>query len=68
MGALDEFSPGRHFASNELKAILGHTILNYDLKLGGDGSRPPVIHFATNVVLPQGGCILFRMRGGSGST
>ena len=68
VGVLDEFSPGRHFASNELKAILGHIILNYDLKLGGDGSRPPAIHFATAVVLPQGGRIIFRKHGGSGST
>ncbi|KAM5541332.1 hypothetical protein V8D89_004886 [Ganoderma adspersum] len=58
--------PGRHFASNELKAILGHIILSYDLKLAGDGSRPPVVYFATAVVLPQHGRILFKKREPSG--
>ena len=39
------FSPGRYFACNELKTILGQIILNYDLKLPGDGSRPADVYF-----------------------
>ncbi|KAJ7498063.1 cytochrome P450 [Mycena galericulata] len=33
--------PGRHFAAIELKAILAHIVLNYDLKLPNDEGRPP---------------------------
>lgn len=29
--------PGRFFAANELKAMMAHVLLNYDLKLEGDG-------------------------------
>ena len=43
-------SPGRYFAAKELKAILAHIILNYDMKLGGDGSRPPNVYFAMGVM------------------
>ena len=38
--APDVYSPGRFFAANQLKAILAHIVLNYDLKIGGDGKRP----------------------------
>ncbi|TFK50189.1 cytochrome P450 [Heliocybe sulcata] len=32
--------PGRFFAATELKTILAHLIMNYDVKLEGDGLRP----------------------------
>ena len=55
-------SPGRYFASNELKAILAHLILNYDVKLGGDGSRPPEVYFSLSVIPALGGRVLFKKR------
>ncbi|KAJ7269724.1 cytochrome P450 [Mycena rebaudengoi] len=33
--------PGRFFAATELKAMLAHLILNYDMKAEIDGVRPP---------------------------
>lgn len=35
-------SPGRFFAVNEIKAMLAHVLLNYDVKLA-DGKRPECI-------------------------
>ncbi|KAK4444584.1 cytochrome P450 [Podospora aff. communis PSN243] len=32
--------PGRFFAANELKLILGHVVMNYDFEVTGKGSRP----------------------------
>jgi hypothetical protein len=34
------FSPGRFFAVNELKAMLVHVLLTYDVKLETEGVRP----------------------------
>ena len=34
-------SPGRFFAVNELKAMMVHILLNYDVKLEDEGVRPP---------------------------
>ena len=55
-------SPGRFFAANELKAILAYIILNYDLKLGGDGKRPANIYYANGIIPAVGGQVLFRKR------
>ncbi|KAI1787002.1 cytochrome P450 [Ganoderma leucocontextum] len=57
--------PGRYFAANELKAILAYVILNYDLKLGGDGSRPPDVSVGAAVVPAPHGRVLFKKREGS---
>ncbi|PIL30272.1 hypothetical protein GSI_07450 [Ganoderma sinense ZZ0214-1] len=57
--------PGRYFASNELKAILACIILNCDMKLGGDGSRPSDVYTATSIMPAPHGRILFKKRGGS---
>ncbi|KAI1786994.1 cytochrome P450 [Ganoderma leucocontextum] len=58
-----EPGPGRYFAANELKVILAYITLNYDLKLGGDGSRPPDSYIATAVVPAPHGRVLFKKRG-----
>ena len=58
-------SPGRYFASNELKVILGYIIVNYDLKLGGNGSRPADMHVATGVMPAPDGRVVFKKREGS---
>lgn len=34
-------SPGRFFAVNEVKAMMAHMVLNYDIKLPGDSRDPP---------------------------
>ncbi|KAJ3011693.1 hypothetical protein NUW54_g2086 [Trametes sanguinea] len=54
--------PGRFFAANELKSLMAFIILNYDLKLGGDGSRPQNLYWALNVIPAPKGTILFRKR------
>nr|VWO96212.1 Cytochrome P450 51 [Ganoderma boninense] len=54
--------PGRYFASNELKAVLAYIVLNYDLRLGGDGVRAPDV-FAALAALPAPTTrVLFRPR------
>ena len=61
-------SPGRYFAANELKTILARLILDYDVKLGGDGARPPAVHFAMHVMPALRGRVLFRKRALGGSS
>ncbi|KAI1793056.1 cytochrome P450 [Ganoderma leucocontextum] len=54
--------PGRFFAANELKALASYILLNYDIKLGGDGKRPPNMYYSTNIVPSMSGQVLFRKR------
>ena len=49
----------------ELKAILAYILLNYDMKLAGDGSRPRDIYASLAVVPAPDGRVLFRKREGS---
>lgn len=44
--------PGRFFAANEIKVVLALIILNYDMKLGGDGKRSKDTYRGSNVLLP----------------
>ena len=56
-------SPGRYFASYELKGILAHIILEYDLKLDGHGVRASDLLPGTHGALSApDGCVLFRKR------
>ena len=48
--------------ANELKALLAYILLNYDLKLGGDGKLPPNVYYGVNVVPSMSGEVLFRKR------
>ncbi|KAL7273858.1 hypothetical protein RUND412_003256 [Rhizina undulata] len=41
--------PGRFFATNELKLLMSHIILNYDFKLE-EGSRPDNIYFGSSCI------------------
>lgn len=53
--------PGRFFASNEIKVLLAHLLLNYDLKLEGDKRPDNVVHDLT--ILPNRGVkILFKKK------
>ncbi|PIL31339.1 cytochrome P450 [Ganoderma sinense ZZ0214-1] len=54
--------PGRFFAANELKALLAYIVVNYDMKLGGDGKRPASIFYGTSVIPSPTGQVLFRKR------
>ncbi|TBU58191.1 cytochrome P450 [Dichomitus squalens] len=54
--------PGRFFAANELKAMLAYIVVNYDVKIDGDGARPPNVYFANSVIPNQKGKIMFRKR------
>lgn len=55
-------SPGRFFAANELKAMLAHIVLNYDVKLPGDGKRPENMYWGEGVLAAPAGEVLFRKR------
>jgi len=37
--------PGRFFASNEIKILLAHMLLQYDFKFPADQGRPPIITY-----------------------
>ncbi|EIW64803.1 cytochrome P450 [Trametes versicolor FP-101664 SS1] len=54
--------PGRFFAANELKAMLAHIVLNYDVKLPGDGKRPENMYWGEGVLAAPAGEVLFRKR------
>lgn len=45
-----------------MKVIMAHIIMHYDLKLSGDGKRPPNFYFAFNILPAPDGRVLFRPR------
>lgn len=55
-------SPGRFFASNELKAMFAHLLVTYDVKFENEGVRPPNQWFAGNCVPNQKAEVMFRKR------
>ena len=55
-------SPGRFFASSELKTILAHIILNYDMKLEREKLRPQNWYNAFVVVPSPTARVLFKKR------
>ncbi|KAH9887325.1 cytochrome P450 [Cubamyces lactineus] len=52
--------PGRFFAANVIKSLLSYLLLNYDIKLGGDGPWTPSYYGFT--LVPPPGSLLFRRR------
>ncbi|KAI0774403.1 cytochrome P450 [Fomes fomentarius] len=54
--------PGRFFAANELKAMLAYIVVNFDLKIPGDGERPQNIYYAQSVIPSPTGQVAFRKR------
>lgn len=56
------FSPGRFFAANELKAMMAHLVLNYDVKFEEEGVRPPNQWFGLTFVPDPTANVLFRKR------
>ncbi|KAL0568281.1 hypothetical protein V5O48_013710 [Marasmius crinis-equi] len=62
-GAGKHACPGRFFAVNELKALLAHIILNYDVKFASDDAKFPEPICVAGTFLPNNkGKVLFRKR------
>ncbi|KAG6829008.1 hypothetical protein H0H92_005985 [Tricholoma furcatifolium] len=55
-------SPGRFFAVNELKALLAHTVLNYDVSFENGGPRPADPWFGLQIVPDPKVAVMFRKR------
>ena len=55
-------SPGRFFAVNELKAILAHILLNYDVKMADGGGRPENLWIGVSSLPNTEAEVLFRKR------
>ncbi|KAH9970799.1 cytochrome P450 [Russula compacta] len=53
--------PGRFFAVNEVKALLAHIIVTYDVKFEEGKGVPPGLHI-TNMNIPRNVDLLFRKR------
>jgi hypothetical protein len=54
-------SPGRFFAANEVKALLAHIIVTYDIKLE-EGRRAPRTIIIGSVRMPEKANVMFRKR------
>ncbi|KAF7792532.1 hypothetical protein EIP86_003573 [Pleurotus ostreatoroseus] len=54
--------PGRFFAANELKAMMAHIVMNYDVKFEDEGVRPPNMWFGINVIPDPRAKVMFRKR------
>ncbi|KAJ7333989.1 cytochrome P450 [Mycena albidolilacea] len=54
--------PGRFFAATELKAMLAHLLINYDIKAEVEGVRPPNMVFGTAIAPSPTGKVYFRKR------
>ncbi|KAJ7168733.1 cytochrome P450 [Mycena filopes] len=54
--------PGRFFAATELKAMLAHLVVNYDVKAEVEGVRPPDVVFNSAVSPNPGGKVCLRKR------
>jgi hypothetical protein len=46
-------SPGRFFAVNELKALMGHVIMNYEVKFAQDRKGCPAPVWFSSVAAPD---------------
>ncbi|KAJ6516233.1 cytochrome P450 [Mycena sanguinolenta] len=54
--------PGRFFAAVELKAMLAHVVMNYDVKFVDDGPRPANQYMASACLPDSSAKIMFRKR------
>lgn len=54
--------PGRFFAVNELKVMMAHVILTYDVKLEREGVPPLPRWFGASLILDAKAEVLFRAR------
>ena len=58
----DHFSPGRFFAANELKSMMAHLVLTYDVSSEEPGKVPASIRYSTSVSPHREAKVLFRKR------
>ena len=56
------FSPGRFFAAIELKAMLAHIVVSYDVKLENEGKLPPNQWIAGTCLPNLNTNVMFRRR------
>ncbi|KZT08258.1 cytochrome P450 [Laetiporus sulphureus 93-53] len=54
--------PGRFFAVNELKALLAHVVVTYDVRLGKEGELPSSTWFGPTLVPNTKAEVMFRKR------
>ena len=54
-------SPGRYFAVNQLKALVAHIIVTYDIRVENDEKLPREFRFSS-LVSPRNAEVLFRKR------
>ncbi|KIK81319.1 hypothetical protein PAXRUDRAFT_15297 [Paxillus rubicundulus Ve08.2h10] len=54
--------PGRFFAANELKSMLAHAVLSYDIELEGADTRPRSLHIGIHIVAHPTAKVMFRKR------
>lgn len=54
--------PGRFFAAIELKLMLAHIVMNYDVKAELDGVVPPILEFGQNLAPNMKAKVLFKNR------
>ncbi|ESK95651.1 cytochrome p450 [Moniliophthora roreri MCA 2997] len=57
--------PGRFFAASELKIIIAHALLTYDLRFANEGVIPDSMWFGIYSTPNRNGKILFRKRAGN---
>lgn len=55
-------SPGRFLAGSELKTMLAHILLNYDVKMANDGGRPENVWYGRNCSPDPTAQVLFQRR------
>jgi len=53
---------GRYFASQELKAMMAHIVMNYDVKMPKEGVRAADTWFGSNCIPNRDATVLFRKR------
>jgi len=56
------YSPGRFFAAIELKTILAHIVMNYDVKMANGDGRPENVWFGRTSLPNPKAEVLFRKR------
>lgn len=56
------FSPGRLFVAAELKSMLAHVLMNYDIKMPNGAGRPANIRIGQEMLPDVTAEVLFRKR------
>ncbi|KAF9233836.1 cytochrome P450 [Melanogaster broomeanus] len=54
--------PGRFFAASELKTMLAHIVVSYDIKLEDGAARPESLRFLSYLAANTGAKLMFRRR------